>query len=35
MPRSAVQLPGLRAGRGAGGRRLVSGGSVPGAGRGY
>jgi hypothetical protein len=36
MPRSAVQLPGLRTGRGAPtGRRLVSGGSVPGAGRSY
>lgn len=35
MPRSAVQLPGLRSvrGSGAGGRRLVSGGSVPGTSR--
>jgi hypothetical protein len=35
MPRSAVQLPGLRSVRGAvgGGRRLVAGGSVPGPGR--
>jgi DNA-binding SARP family transcriptional activator len=34
MPRSAVQLPGLRSVRGAGqGRRLVAGGSVPGTTR--
>jgi tetratricopeptide (TPR) repeat protein len=35
MPRSAVQLPGLRSVRGAGGgnRRLVAGGSVPGTAR--
>ncbi|HZG91251.1 MAG TPA: bacterial transcriptional activator domain-containing protein [Pseudonocardia sp.] len=33
MPRSAVQLPGLRSVRGAGPRRLVSGGSVPGTTR--
>ena len=35
MPRSAVQLPGLRAARGAyaGGRRLVAGGSIPGTSR--
>jgi DNA-binding SARP family transcriptional activator len=35
MPRSAVQLPGLRSVRGASGgaRRLVAGGSVPGPGR--
>jgi hypothetical protein len=36
MPRSAVQLPGLRSVRGSvggGARRLVSGGSVPGPGR--
>jgi DNA-binding SARP family transcriptional activator len=34
MPRSAVQLPGLRSVRGAGGgRRLVAGGSVPGTSR--
>jgi DNA-binding SARP family transcriptional activator len=33
MPRSAVQLPGIRAVRGAGPRRLVSGGSVPGTSR--
>jgi transcriptional activator len=36
MPRSAVQLPGIRSVRGAGGtRRLVSGGSAPGASRYY
>jgi DNA-binding SARP family transcriptional activator len=35
MPRSAVQLPGLRAARGAygGGRRLVAGGTIPGTSR--
>jgi DNA-binding SARP family transcriptional activator len=35
MPRSAVQLPGLRSVRGASGatRRLVAGGSVPGTSR--
>lgn len=33
MPRSAVVLPGLRAARNAGGRRLVAGGSVPGTAR--
>jgi DNA-binding SARP family transcriptional activator len=35
MPRSAVQLPGLRSVRGAGGssRRLFAGGSIPGAAR--
>ena len=35
MPRSAVQLPGLRSVRGAagGGRRLVAGGSIPGPSR--
>ncbi|OLT14449.1 hypothetical protein BJF78_18970 [Pseudonocardia sp. CNS-139] len=34
MPRSAVQLPGLRAARGAyGGRRLVAGGANPGSAR--
>jgi DNA-binding SARP family transcriptional activator len=37
MPRSAVQLPGLRSVRGAAGgsRRLVAGGSVPGTARPY
>jgi DNA-binding SARP family transcriptional activator len=33
MPRSAVQIPGLRSVRGGGGRRLVAGGSVPGTTR--
>ncbi|GAA4876652.1 hypothetical protein GCM10023403_49290 [Pseudonocardia benzenivorans] len=33
VPRSAVVLPGLRAGRPPAGRRLVAGGSVPGSGR--